>query len=191
MNEKAGYYTQVQVLEGAAALLRKWRMRVLGNRGRDVNAQLFKERNDRMHFRNIFRYWHNRTAQQKGRKPTNPGASRSDDDLEGNDTKGAEDWTVFDDGFDFGDWIPGPEASSSTPVPGYLSTPSKRAARAKALVRLVATPGVRKTPLERIIFPAERDLRRSEFGKSIRGKRRDLEERRKLDAPQQPPMTEQ
>ncbi|KAI9783961.1 MAG: hypothetical protein M1839_002906 [Geoglossum umbratile] len=189
MDEKAGYYAQVRALEGAAALLRKWRMRVLGNRGRDMNAQLFKERNDRMRFRNISRYWQNRTAQQRGRRPTDSGTNHSnEDDVEGNDTRRAENWTIFDDGLDFGDWIPGLEASSSsTPMPGYLSTPSKRAARAKALVRLAATPVVFRTPLERRIFPAERDFRRSEFGKSILGKRRGLDERKDMSPPQQPP----
>ncbi|KAI9857457.1 MAG: hypothetical protein M1813_008207 [Trichoglossum hirsutum] len=187
MNEKAGYYAQVQVLEVAAALLRRWRMRVLGNHGRDMSAQLFKERNDRTHFRNIFTHWRNRAAQRRGRGPIKSSVGRlNDGDLEGNDTKRAEDWTVFDDGFDFGDWIPGLEASGSTPVPGYLSTPSKRAARAKALVRLTATPRVRKTPLERKIFPVARDLRRSEFGKSIRGKRPELEENRRSSSPGDP-----
>jgi len=41
-----------------------------------------------------------------------------------------------DDNFELGDWIPALEAQSHmTPLPGYLSTPSKRAARARAMVR--------------------------------------------------------
>ncbi|MCJ1246664.1 hypothetical protein MMC30_003873 [Trapelia coarctata] len=49
-----------------------------------------------------------------------------------------EDFTAFDnedDNFELGDWIPALEAQSTTPLPGYLSTPSKRAARARAMVR--------------------------------------------------------
>ncbi|KAH0566280.1 hypothetical protein GP486_000332 [Trichoglossum hirsutum] len=185
MDEKAGYYAQVRNLEVAAALLRRWRMRVLGNHGRDLSAQLFKERNGRMHFRNIFTHWQNRAAQQRGRGPINLGVDRlNDGDLEGNDTKGAEGWTVFDDGFDYGDWIPGLEASSSTPVPGYLNTPSKRAARAKALVRLAATPKVRRSSSERKIFSVTRDFRRSEFGKSIQGERPDLGENKRPSSSQ-------
>lgn len=41
-----------------------------------------------------------------------------------------------DDNFELRDWIPALEAQSNmTPLPGYLSTPSKRAARAQAMVR--------------------------------------------------------
>ena len=50
----------------------------------------------------------------------------------------AEDATAVDDDddhFELGDWIPALEAQSLTPLPGYLSTPSKRAARARAMVR--------------------------------------------------------
>lgn len=40
-----------------------------------------------------------------------------------------------DDNFELGDWIPALEAQRNmTPLPGYLSTPSKRAARARAMV---------------------------------------------------------
>jgi protein SFI1 len=47
-----------------------------------------------------------------------------------------DDPTSEDDNFELGDWIPALEAQSNmTPLPGYLSTPSKRAARARAMVR--------------------------------------------------------
>ncbi|KAI9765160.1 MAG: hypothetical protein M1840_007753 [Geoglossum simile] len=189
MSEKAGYCAQARVLEDAVAHLRKWRMRVLGNRGRDMNAQLFKERSNRTHFKNIFRYWRSKAAEQSGHRPTDSVATyRGGADLEGDDTRRAEDWTIFDGGLDIGDWIPGLEASSSsTPIPAYLSTPSKRAARAKALLRLVATPGVRKTPLERRIFLTGRDFGKSEFGKSVLGERREPEVGRDISFQQQPP----
>lgn len=66
-------------------------------------------------------------------------------DGEGRETGGGramgqgDDPTAFpseDDNFELGDWIPALEAQSNmTPLPGYLSTPSKRAARARAIVR--------------------------------------------------------
>jgi len=65
-------------------------------------------------------------------------------DWEGRDTgdgrstgqREGDEFPTEDDNFELGDWIPALEAQSNmTPLPGYLSTPSKRAARARAMVR--------------------------------------------------------
>ena len=81
--------------------------------------------------------------------------------------------TEVKDEFDLAEWIPASEAqSSSTPLPGYLSTPSKRAARARALTRAPLTPttsNVFATPLlQRMrVYPAtdSRPARRSNLGR--------------------------
>lgn len=75
----------------------------------------------------------------------------------GNDlgaTSRAEDWTAFDtELLERSEWIPAPNeepiaTSTPTPAPGYLNTPSKRAARVKALANLSTTPATPlRTPL--------------------------------------------
>ena len=69
--------------------------------------------------------------------------------------------------------IPLPSLSAVTPLPGYLSTPSKRAARARALVPLGADTGraaYRMEATTESFTPATgglRDLRKSLLGRSI------------------------
>jgi protein SFI1 len=130
-----------------------------------------RERHWSKHVRNILKHWaiqsKDATYQALLRgssEPTDAGyGTASQDDPPGTGTgvagadgpgttHGAEEWTAFDaDLVDNNDWLPPADEhehpqTSSTPIPtpGYLNTPSKRAARAKALVKMSTTPA---TPL--------------------------------------------
>ena len=121
----------------------------------------------------MLRQWHDHTSGKPDRpqqdttfssriKRVRPQAEADDRD---GPTRRAEDWTDFD----IGDWIPALEAQgSSTPIPVHFSTPSKRAARAKALVRVSTTPV--GTPFENglrsQIGSTPRTSRRGAFGRS-------------------------
>ncbi|KAI9761571.1 MAG: hypothetical protein M4579_000963 [Chaenotheca gracillima] len=153
----AAYRSELHVLNQAATLLRRLGMLAFQHSNRDKSAENLRVRNERKHYRNIIRHWLERTEQKRGKQLAD-GRSRliterttGEGDTSVTGAKAvlaAEDWTTFDDAFDVTDWYPAAEASSNaTPLPGYLSTPSKRAVRAKALVKLsLATP---KTPLVR------------------------------------------
>ncbi|KAI9815639.1 MAG: hypothetical protein M1832_005270 [Thelocarpon impressellum] len=158
LEAQAAYRANMRVVNVAAAALRKLSMQAFQHSNRERGAQNLRARNDKKHARNMLRYWRDRCVQRRGQgRPGGPsvlgptvsrlglGPEEAEDD-EGA-TRGAEGWTAFDDGSDARDWAPGLEASSSaTPMPGYLSTPSKRAVRAKALVKLTTTP--RMTPFK-------------------------------------------
>ncbi|KAI9674116.1 MAG: hypothetical protein M1817_001934 [Caeruleum heppii] len=148
MEVRAIYRDEMRVLDVAAGILRKLSMRAFQHNSRERNAEEMRLRMDKKHCRNIIRHWRDKTTiRQEAVVPsTNPKPRQRRLDPErteiGESALGrAEEWTAFGDGFDVADWMPSMEATSSmTPLPGYLSTPSKRAARAKALVRLSATP---------------------------------------------------
>ncbi|MCJ1422643.1 hypothetical protein MMC29_000523 [Sticta canariensis] len=142
--EQAQHYAQLRMESIAFGLLHKLRLQMIELQGRSKNAESLRELYDRRHTHNLIRRWHTKTASKRGRlQPDRTFSSRSKRfglRTEGaNISSGAEDLTVFEEGFDLGDWIPTLE-SNTTPLPGYLSTPSKRAARAKALIRGSTTP---------------------------------------------------
>ena len=181
MEKKAYVYAEMHVSSIAFGSLRKLSLRVFKLRRREDTANSFKQWNHKRLVRNVFRHWQTKAAERTG-QANMTAVSRleagrlSPDGGTGNDVTGrAEDWTAFDEGLDIGDWIPDLEAqSSATPQPGYLSTPSKRAARARALLRGSTTPATPKgTPLERRLrsqpASASHTSHRSGFGRSIFG----------------------
>lgn len=141
--EQAQQYVQLRTESIAFGWLHKLRLQMIELQGRSRNADSLRGLYDRRHIHNLLRRWQTKTAIKRGRQQPDKTSSRSKRfglRTEGEDITGrAEDWTAFEEGFDLGDWIPALE-SNSTPLPGYLSTPSKRAARAKALVRGSTTP---------------------------------------------------
>ena len=173
LDETAELNSEMRVKNIAFSWCNKLRLKIIELKGREANAENLRAWYEKRRFRNILRHWHIQTAKKLNR--TNQGTTFSSrikrarlqseaDDRDG-PTKGAEDWTDFD----IGDWIPVLEAqSSNTPLPGYLSTPSKRAARAKALVRVSTTPA--GTPFEHRhrsqTGSTPRTSRRGAFGKS-------------------------
>ena len=173
LEESADMTNEMRVKTTAFAWFNKLHLKIIELKGREANAENLRAWYEKRHFRNLLRHWRDQTAEKHARPlQDTPFSSRikrawpqaEADDRDG-PTRRAEDWTEFD----VGDWIPAVEAqSSSTPLPGYLSTPSKRAARAKALIRSSTTPS--GTPFEpgyRLQNGSTpRTFRRSAFGKS-------------------------
>ncbi|KAL8709370.1 MAG: hypothetical protein Q9220_005864 [cf. Caloplaca sp. 1 TL-2023] len=122
--------------------LHKLHLRVIELKGQESNAESLRRWYEKRHFHNFLRQWRRKVAERRDRPVQAPIFSsrarrlKTPAPVEGQEEVAghAEEWTAFDEGFDLGDWIPAPEAqASSTPLPGYLSTPSKRAARARGL----------------------------------------------------------
>lgn len=148
---QAQRYVQLRTESIAFGWLHKLRLQMIELRGRSNNADSIRSLYDKRHIHNLLRRWHAKTANQRGQaqsnitfstRPNRFGLRADGEDI----ASRAEDWTAFEEGFDVGDWIPNLE-TSTTPLPGYLSTPSKRAARAKALLKASTTPA--GTPLRR------------------------------------------
>ena len=151
LEETAELNNEMRVKNIAFSWCNKLRLKIIEFKGREANAENLRAWYEKRRFRNMLRHWHGQTTGKLDRthedttflsriKRSKPQVGADDHD---GLTRRAEDWTEFD----IGDWIPALEAqSSSTPLPGYLSTPSKRAARAKALVRVSTTPV--GTPIE-------------------------------------------
>ena len=173
LEETAELNDEMRIKNIAFGWCNKLRLKIIELKGREAKAENLRAWYEKRRFRNILRHWHGQTAGKLDR--TNRGTtfssrikrarSQTEVDDHVGQTRGAEEWTDFD----IGDWIPALEAqSSNTPLPGYLSTPSKRAARAKALVRVSTTPA--GTPLEyrhrSQTGSTPRTSRRGAFGKS-------------------------
>ncbi|KAL8801435.1 MAG: hypothetical protein Q9182_004452 [Xanthomendoza sp. 2 TL-2023] len=169
--------------------LHKLHLQVIELKGRENNAESLRRWYVKRHFHNLFRQWREelamKVAEKHGRKQDRfaqrpvstaraqrleprPGAE-GEDEAAGR----AEDWTEFDKDFDLGDWIPALEVQAgSTPVPGYLSTPSKRAARARFIAGMSTTPAGEpaRTPstfrLRTQLGRDARSVRRNELGRS-------------------------
>ena len=173
LEETAELNNEMHIKKVAFSWFNKLRLKIIELKGREANAENLRAWYEKRHFRNMLRHWHEQTTEKLDRpqqdttfssriKKARPQVDA--DDRDGPERR-AEDWTDFD----VGDWIPTPEAqSSSTPLPGYLSTPSKRAARAKALVRASTTPA--GTPFEQRhrsqASSTPRTARRGAFGRS-------------------------
>ncbi|MCJ1466980.1 hypothetical protein MMC07_005602 [Pseudocyphellaria aurata] len=142
--EQAQQYAQLRIESVAFGWLHKSRLQMIELQGRSRTADSLRGLYDKRHIHNLLRHWRMKTATKRGSLPTDRTLSSRSKRFglrtEGEDITGrAEDWTAFEEGFDLGDWVPGLE-SNTTPLPGYLSTPSKRAARAKALAKGSTTP---------------------------------------------------
>lgn len=129
--------------------LQKLRLRVIEvTRGPDANAQSLKLFHAKRRFYNMFRRWQAKTAANLHRtvqspalfsRARQPGFPYGVDNAE--DVVSHIDERDFGGGFDQEDWIPSLRAQTSvTPLHGRLSTPSKRAAWAKAIVEPSTTP---------------------------------------------------
>jgi len=168
---RADQFYHIHLSELCSVKLRRLSMKAFGIKRRQQDADAMRERHWNKHVRNILKHWaiqsKDATYQALLRgssEPTDAGyGTASQDDPPGTGTGvadaggpgatyRAEEWTAFDaDLVDNDDWLPPadehkhPQASSTPiPTPGYLNTPSKRAARAKALVKMSTTPA---TPL--------------------------------------------
>lgn len=150
------YYIQMHVSTVAGTMLRKLSLRMLQVRRQQETARLLQERNDKRHFRNIFRHWQDIVSRRRFPRQQEPWQSartrrtfRVEDSKFGPvDSEEAQEYgSISRPGFDPDDWDPPTESrQNTTPLPGYLSTPSKRAARAKDKVRMAMTPKTPATP---------------------------------------------
>jgi len=146
LEETAATKVGLRVQKTAFVFLRKLRLRMIELRGQEGKADGLRSNYQRRHCQNLLGQWREKTALRQNRPlpdmPPSARARRTRPQAEGDDrlgaTRRAEDWTEFD----LGDWIPSTEAhTSTTPTPGNLSTPSKRAARAQALVHSTTPVG--------------------------------------------------
>ena len=168
---RADQFYHIHLSELCSASLRRLSMKAFGVKRRQQDADAMTERHWSKHVRNILKHWATQSKDatyqaivRGSSEPTDAGygtASQDDPPVVGPGTVGAggpgvtqraEDWTAFDeDLLENDDWRPPPDehersqaTSAPMPTPGYLSTPSKRAARAKALAKMSTTPA---TPL--------------------------------------------
>lgn len=169
---RADQFYHIHLSEICSTKLRRLSMKAFGIKRRQQDADAMRERHWSKHVRNILRHWATQsrdstyqTLLQGSSEPTDAGyGTASQDDPPGIGTGGtigpsgpdaaqrAQDWMAF--GADLlgnDDWLPPsdghhpPQAMSTPmPTPAYLNTPSKRAARAKALAKMSTTPA---TPL--------------------------------------------
>lgn len=167
------------------------RLKIIELKGQEANAENLRNWYEKRRMRNLLRRWQDKTSrslrpQEETTFTSQVTRTRPRAALDHRSSKKrVEDWTDFD----VGDWIPALEAqSSTTPLPGYLSTPSKRAARAKALVRVSTTPA--GTPFEQRlrsqISLTPRTSRRIGFGRSVNAPKRSTFEVIKEDSPKTP-----
>ena len=150
------YYVEVHVSSVASTLLRKLSLRAFEIQRQQETAESLKERTEKKHFRNIFRHWQDialeRTSQRR-QEPLQSARARRSTRLDDNYAGGVGpllrrgDVIFASQDFDSGNSLPALEArQNTTPMPGYLSTPSKRAARAKDKLRISMTPKTPGTP---------------------------------------------
>lgn len=133
--------------------LRKWSLRALQFRSMSNSATEVRERNHKKSFRRIFTYWQQRAAQK--RPPVRPSTPPF------NQTARDENWSDFGDEVDMDEITRGlHENYPTTPLPGYMASPSKRIERVSAVaLRFNST-----TPRVPLSTPHERQLR-AEYGK--------------------------
>jgi protein SFI1 len=168
LQSRADQFYHLKMSEMCSAQLRRFSMRAFEMRRREQDADAMHDRHWNKHVRNIIRHWATKphglvyrdlvsnapTEKPPEIEPTDAGygtASNEDHAQSANGmdlgaTSRAEDWTAFDaDLLEGSEWIPSLDeealaTSTPMPAPGYLKTPSKRAARAKALASLSTTP---------------------------------------------------
>lgn len=151
LHEQASQFNRAHALNQANAQLRKLSLRVFQLRSSGETADSMQMRNLRKHSKVMFRHWADK-ARIRLEARDSPGpdltASRNFDGT----ASSAEDQAVFDPWyqdetpFKFSE-LGNPQGASSTPLatPGYMTSPSKRAARARALAQISTTPA---TPLQ-------------------------------------------
>lgn len=133
---------------------KKWNLLRLQLRSRSHYATEIREMNLKRTFRKMFDYWQQRTLQKR---PVIR-AKESEQEAHGplGATARAEAWSDFGDETEADDWLRGlDDGMTSTPVPGYLNTPSKRAQRVTAATAIISST----TPKARLSTPFERHLR--------------------------------
>ncbi|KAL8873409.1 MAG: hypothetical protein Q9174_001119 [Haloplaca sp. 1 TL-2023] len=178
LEELASVNAELRIANIALGWLHKLHLRMIELKGRESNAESFRRLYTKRRFHNLLRHWHGKVAKRQDQPLPPPAFSsrarrvgkRPEGEGQDDVANGAAERTDFDEDFDLGEWIPAMEAqASSTPLPGYLSTPSKRAARARGLVRMSTTPI--GTPfaarLRSQLSRQPQSVRRGDFARSV------------------------
>ncbi|PVH71162.1 Sfi1-domain-containing protein [Cadophora sp. DSE1049] len=151
----------VQALETEAVLtyqerrgsraVKQWSLLALKLKAQVNYATNIREKNAKKNFRKIFSYWRQKALQNP------PGKKVVFADSSQLSTKAkVEAWSEFEEDLEMDEWAKGLDETGavSTPLPGYLSTPSKRSERVMAVAARFST-----TPKAPLSTPFERQLR--------------------------------
>ncbi|KAH7397746.1 Sfi1 spindle body protein-domain-containing protein [Cadophora sp. MPI-SDFR-AT-0126] len=151
----------VQALETEAVLtyqehresraVKQWSLLALKIKAQVNYATNLREKNARKNFRKIISYWHQKALQNR------PGNKVIFADSGQVSTKAkVEAWPEIEEDLEMDEWAKGLDETGavSTPLPGYLSTPSKRSERVMAMAARFST-----TPKAPLSTPFERQLR--------------------------------
>ncbi|KAL8999433.1 MAG: hypothetical protein Q9169_001747 [Polycauliona sp. 2 TL-2023] len=166
LREVASVHAGLRVSTIASHWLHKLQLRVIEFKGRESNVELFRRRSRKRHLRTFLRRWGDKFGIARNQQRRQ--------EVEGQDqgARRAGEWNDMDEGFDPGDWIPGSNAkTSSTLFAAHLSTPSKRAARAKEVLRTSTTPAGTPSAARLLsqLGRTPRSVRRRELGRSNAG----------------------
>ena len=145
---KAATFYDLHLANIASSWLHALRLKIIDNRAHEAKASALIKYYERRRIGGLFRQWQSRTMEKLQRPiPSIPPSSRVRRSPIGYivptasvvpEVVGSE---VLEPAFSRSDWIrPQDVYAAATPAPGYLSTPSKRAARAKALTGTSMTP---------------------------------------------------
>ncbi|KAL2823120.1 Sfi1 spindle body protein-domain-containing protein [Aspergillus granulosus] len=151
LEEQAISVYRLHVLNQANTSLRKLSFRIFQIHSNAETAEAMKERNLRKHSRGMFRRWVDKARMHLEARDS-PGPLRSPTRNLSRAAPNGTEQSIFDPWhvetpFKLGDFAPELQPPSTTPLatPNYMNSPSRRAARARALVRASTTPA---TPLQ-------------------------------------------
>lgn len=170
INEKAANYRKGLTAIDATSCIKKINWRLFKVQSQGQTALALRQRNREKHVRNMIRYWLERTFAVRDQRNVEQFGSPSKDDNRaggGDDTMAqAEQWTAYDQSvLGLANFHLDADVATSTPLPGYLRTPSKRnAIRAMVLEqssqkggitsRVFATPRASQDPGVSMSAPA-------------------------------------
>lgn len=145
--------------------LKKWNLLALQLRSQTNYALDIREKNAKRNFRKMLLYWHQKAVEK--RPPKRAEMSKSVHF----GTSNAEAWSEAGEGLEVEEWAKGLEEAvvPLTPLPGYLSTPSKRSERVMAAAARFST-----TPKAPLSTPFERQLRAQYSGGLLPSHRKPL-----------------
>ncbi|OJD16652.1 hypothetical protein AJ78_03204 [Emergomyces pasteurianus Ep9510] len=150
-DKRATQFQEIHVSSLAATQLRKLSLRIFQIKASLETADSLNERNLRKHLRNMFRHWHGK-AKKRMLDDKNEELTRSSVGATGNGygyntidqtpSWTNEAWPLVGPPLSSSELGPLPDFPVQTPMPtpGYLNSPSKRAARARALAQVSTTP---------------------------------------------------
>ena len=145
IEDLAASSARLHIQKTAFVTLRRFKLRIIELKAQAGKAEGLRLNYEKRHLNSLLSTWRDQLASRQNRPTQTPSFStrarktkrvRNDEQLGA--TRRAEEWTDLDNS----NWIPDVEADlSSTPLPGHLSTPSDRAARARALVQSTTPAG--------------------------------------------------